>query len=136
MQRHPIHDSKLLLVVLLGLGLALAAGCSEDTKLQVNRLSTASGMPGDIVTIYGAGFQSDGTRDVRVFFEGKKAKVLRIQGDDEIKIEVPGGIDFGKTVDIKMIFEPGGEITLDKAFKYVEPTRSTVEDLVGEEGKK
>lgn len=136
MQSHPIRNSQFLLIVLLSLGLAFAAGCAEDTKLQVNRLSKETGIPGDIVTFYGSGFQSDGTKDVRVFFEGRKAKVLRIQGNDEIKVEVPGGIEFGTTVDIKMIFEPGGEITLEKAFKYTEPARSTVDDLVGEDGKK
>jgi hypothetical protein len=136
MQIHPILKYKLLLVALLGMGLAAGAGCAEETKLQVNRLSRTSGIPGDVVTVYGTGFQSKGAKDVRVYFEDKKAKVLRIQGNEEIKIEVPGGIDMGSTVDIKMIFEPGGEITLDKAFKYVEPSRSTVDELVGQEPKK
>jgi hypothetical protein len=136
MQSHPIRNHNLILVALLAIGLAFAAGCAEDTKLQVNRLSRSSGVSGDIVTFEGAGFQAGGAKDVRVYFDGHKAKVLRIQGNDEIKVEVPGGIELGKTVDIKMIFEPGGEITLEKAFKYVEPARSSVGDLVGEEGKK
>jgi hypothetical protein len=136
MQVHPILKYKLLLIALLGMALAAGAGCEEETKLQVKGLSRTSGIPGDVLTINGTGFQSKGAKDVRVYFEGRKAKVLRIQGNDEIKIEVPGGIDMGSTVDIKMVFEPGGEITLDKAFKYVEPSRSTVDDLIGEEDKK
>jgi hypothetical protein len=136
MQVHSILKYTLLFVALLSLVLAAGAGCEEDAKLQVNRLSRSSGISGDVLTVYGAGFQSKGAKDVRVFFGNQKAKVLRFQGDDEIKIEVPGGVELGSTVDIKMVFEPGGEITLEKAFKYVEPSRSTVDDLIGGEDKK
>lgn len=134
MHHYLVGEHKRLLVALLGIALVVAVGCSEESKLQVNRLSRDTGIPGDVITFYGTGFQAGGTKDVRVFFNNKKGKVLRIDGNEEIKVEVPGGIDMGTSVDIKVIFEPGGEITLEKAFKYVEPARNTVEDLM-EDGK-
>ena len=111
-------------------------GCSQDEGLKVKRVSRKSGIPGDSMAIYGTGFQTGGVKSVQVFFVDKKgdrdktAKVLRIKGNEEILVEIPGGIDFGRTVDIKLVFEPGGEITLKQAFTYQEPTQTTVDDLV------
>ncbi len=128
------YSVRTIWAVLLGAALVLALGCSEEKGLKVKKLSRTSGIPGDPITIYGSGFQADGVKNVRVFFGTKKAKVLGFRGNDRLVVEAPGGIDFGKEVDLRLIFEPGGEITLPKAFKYVRPNRSTVDDLLG--GKK
>lgn len=132
----------LLLAVLIGmLALFPGVGCSEDDSLKVTKLSRREGIPGDKMTIYGSGFQSGGRKNVRVFFGTRKARVLGFKGNGQLTVEVPGGIATGKTVDLKLVFEPGGEITYEDAFKYVELERTTVDDLLGggkkdEKGKK
>lgn len=125
-----VLDRYLLPIVILGLALALGPGCGGDDKLRVNRVSPDKGIPGQVMIIYGSGFQSGGHRDASVFFEGRPAKVQRIKGDNELYVEVPGGFDPGKTVDILVRFEPGGEITYPKAFTYIEDERNTVNDLL------
>jgi hypothetical protein len=125
--RYGLLAAAILGMVMLGVG----TGCSEDDKLTITKLSKQRGIAGDTLTIYGTGFQAGGRRHVRVFFDSKKAKVLRFKGNTEFTVSVPGGIDFGKTVDIKVVFEPGGIHTYEKAFTYVKPEQTTVDDLVG-----
>lgn len=117
--------------LLLGVVLVFGAGCDEDKGLKIKRLSRDKGVSGDSLIIYGSGFQTDGPRNVRVFFEHKRAEVLGIKGNEQIVVKIPGGIDTGKTVDLKILFEPGGELTYPDAFTYIESERSTVDDLVG-----
>jgi hypothetical protein len=113
--------------------LVLATACAEDEGLKVKSLSRTSGAPGEFITIVGSGFQSGGARDARIYFGNEKVHTAQIKGDDKILVKVPGGIEMGTTVDIKLIFEPGGDITYPNAFKYVLPVRQDVGDLV--EGK-
>ena len=122
--------------IMIGLLLALGVGCSEDNTLKVTRLSKNAGTSGDTINIYGSGFQSGGRKDVRVFFGTKKADVLGFKGNGQMTVKVPGGVELGKTVDIKLVFEPGGELTYKDAFTYVKPTLHNPEDLLGGGGKK
>lgn len=122
----------LLAAALLGMVfLGVGTGCSGNDSLTIKKLSRSHGVPGDKMTIYGTGFQAKGRQDVRVFFGSKKAKVLGFKGSEQFTVDVPGGIDFGTTVDLKIIFEPGGVFTFEKAFTYVEPERASVDDLLG-----
>lgn len=115
------------LVAIVCLGLA----CAEDTTLKVTGLSKNIGMPGDTLLIEGSGFQSGGTRGLRIYFGNTKANVKRFIGDRQILVEVPGipGDEEGKTVDVQLIFEPGGAKKLANAFKYAEISQLTVEDF-------
>ena len=109
--------------------LFIALGCSEDAGLKVQRLSKDKGGPGDHLVIHGAGFQNGGARRVRVFFDNYKAKVIKFIGDEEIRVEVPGGPEMGKTVDVQLVFEPGGATKLSRAFRYVEIAGLKVDDF-------
>ena len=108
---------------------AVALGCSDDRALTVQRLSKDKGQAGDELVIHGSGFQSDGVKRVRVYFGNQQAKVKKFIGNDQILIEVPGGNNMGKTVDVQIIFEPGGAKQLAKAFKYIEISRLKVDDF-------
>lgn len=111
--------------------LCLGVGCSEDTTLKITSLSRSKGAPGETLNIYGSGFQSGGRKDVRVFFGAKKANVLGFKGNGQMTVKIPGGIDFGKTVDIKVVFEPGGQLTYEKAFTYAQPEIGDPEEMFG-----
>jgi hypothetical protein len=119
----------LLSMVMLGVG----TGCSDNDSLTVTKLSRSKGVEGDTLTIYGTGFQKGGSRSVRVFFDDTKAHVLGFKGNEQLSVKIPGGIEYGTTVDIKIVFEPGGVHTYKDAFTYVKPERASVDDLVGEE---
>lgn len=121
--------TKLCLLASVALAIGLAWGCGGEEGLTVKRLSRNQGKAGDSITIHGTGFQAGGTRAVRVYFGNRKAPVIGFNGDSEIKVEVPGGHDYGTTVDIELVFEPGGSITYPKAFKYADIPRLEVEDF-------
>lgn len=131
MRVHDLARSLRFTVALASLSLCLGAGCSSDTTLKITRLSRSTGSPGETLNIYGSGFQSGGRKDVRVFFGTKKANVLGFKGDDQIVVKVPGGVDFGKTVDIKVVFEPGGELTYENAFTYAKPEVADPDEMLG-----
>ena len=131
---HKYLERGLLIVALLGMVvLGLGSGCSDEDALTITKLSRSKGVEGDTLTIYGTGFQKGGSRNVRVFFGDTKAHVLGFKGNEQLSVKIPGGIEPGTTVDIKIVFEPGGVHTYKNAFTYVKPERSTVDDLVGEE---
>ncbi|MEM9490739.1 MAG: hypothetical protein AAGC55_16445, partial [Myxococcota bacterium] len=126
-----LHDTRgLVCSVFLIFGLILTSvACEDSGTLMVHRLSRDKGVPGDMVRIYGSGFQASGAKQVRVFFGSKKAKFIRYEGDEVILLEVPGGHEFGTTVDVELVFEPGGSKKLEKAFKYAEIARLEVDDF-------
>jgi len=115
-------------VVLL---LFVAVGCGgEDKKLKVTGIDPVTGdfQGGTQVVISGNRFTKDGARRASVFFGGKRADVRGFQGDGKLLVKTPGG-NPNEKVDILIIFEPGGEITLKQAFTYVEPKEVDVKDL-------
>lgn len=136
MRVHHLTRGAGLVAVLASVALCFGVGCSEDNTLRVTRLSRSSGSPGETINIYGNGFQSGGRKDVRVFFGTKKATVLGFKGNTQMTVKVPGGIDFGKTVDIKLVFEPGGNLTYKDAFTYAEPEVADPDELLGGGDKK
>lgn len=107
-------------------------GCGGDDGLKIKKVSPHQGdfSGGETVTIHGSGFKDKGAK---VYFGNKAAKVLRIEGSTEIKVQAPGG-EAGKEVDITIVFEAEGSKTLEKAYKYIEATGLGVGELT--EGEK
>lgn len=73
---------------------------------------------GTYVRITGTGFTSDGPRNVKVYFGARQGTVVRFASDTELIVEAPGG-KAKQTVDVLLIFDPGGELKLPKAFTFV-----------------
>lgn len=108
--------------------LALAACRKSDGKLKVTGIEPRSGdvMGGQMVAISGEGFRSV-TRNVKVYFGDRTGEVTRI-GDEEIIVRAPGG-NAGDVVDVLVMFEPGGELKVPKAFSFFEKDYADVDDL-------
>lgn len=121
-----------LLFVVLGL-----VACKEDKKLKVTGLDPTSGSieGGDVITVKGNRFTEDGARNVKVYFAGKPADFLEWDGDSELKVRAPAGDKDGDKVDVLLVFEPGGEITLHQAYTYHETKKADVNDLDTSKGK-
>ena len=119
----------LLLTVALGLGLGVAACDSNDGKLKVTGLEPRSGdhLGGQYVIVHGQNFQKI-NRNAKIYFGGIPGSVIRFSGDDEMIVMAPGG-KAGDTVDVMVVFEPGGEISIPKAFTFVEKKSVDVKDL-------
>jgi hypothetical protein len=117
-------------VAILAVLLALVVGCQEDKKLKVTGIEPASGAfeGGTRVIIKGNRFTKDGMRKASVFFGDRKGDVLSFRGDGELIVKTPGGAPNEK-VDVLIIFEPGGEITLKQAFTYIEEKKLEAGDL-------
>jgi hypothetical protein len=118
---------------LLALVLSLAAACgSSDTKLKVTGIEPDKGdvEGGTYVRIKGNRFIADGARNAKVYFGSRQGTVVRFASDSELIVEAPGGKP-NETVDVLIIFEPGGELKVPKAFTFVEKTNSEmrVQDL-------
>lgn len=123
------------LFLVLSLSLA-AAGCGEnDRRLKVTGISKAAidYEKGETVAISGNRFTADGPRTAKVFF-GKDPNyaqgiVKRFNGDNELIVEAPGG-KLGDTVDVLVVFEPGGQLKIPNAIKYIDKSDgATVDDL-------
>jgi len=106
--------------LLLGLVLAFV-GCKEDTKLRVNGVEPETGDAegGSYVRIFGNRFIADGARNAKVYFGSRQGTVVRFASDSELVVEAPGGKP-NETVDVLIIFEPGGELKIPKGFTFVE----------------
>jgi hypothetical protein len=119
-------------VVLLGLlgGLGLGAACGGDNpKLLITGIEPEKGSEGSYVRIHGNRFTADGPRSVRVLFGEQQAQVDRFESDSELIVTAPGG-KVGDVVNVTIVFEPGGKLTLAKAFRYVEKSEGpSVNDL-------
>jgi len=107
----------------------MAACGANDGKLKVNGLEPASGdtMGGQIVIIRGQNFLS-ATRTAKVYFGDQPGNVIRFRNDSEVVVEAPGG-KANQTVDVLVVFEPGGEITIPKAYTFRERKALDVNDL-------
>lgn len=120
-----------LLVVALGLVFTLHGCGSKDSKLKVTGIEPARGdvLGGTLVAIKGNGFIEGGTHNAKVYFGTAQGTVVRFASDSELRVQAPGG-KANETVDVLIVFEPGGEMKLPKAFTFVEKnTGPTVEDL-------
>jgi hypothetical protein len=120
------------LLVLLGLSFGLVACGSEDTKLKVTGIDPDRGdvEGGTYVKIKGNRFIADGARNAKVYFGSRQGTVSRFVNDGEMIVEAPGG-KANETVDVLIIFEPGGELKIAKGFTFVEKnnTGPSVQDL-------
>jgi hypothetical protein len=74
---------------------------------------------GTYVRISGSDFLADGPRDAKIYFGSHQGTVVRFASDSELIVEAPGG-KLGSAVDVLLIFAPGGELKLPKAFTFVE----------------
>jgi len=107
---------------LLALLLSLAAACgSSDTKLKITGIEPDKGdvEGGTFVRLKGNRFIADGARNAKVYFGSRQGTVVRFASDSELIVEAPGGKP-NETVDVLIIFEPGGELKIPKAFTFVE----------------
>jgi hypothetical protein len=114
----------------LVVGAAVMMGCgSNDGKLRVNGLEPRSGdaMGGQIVQINGQNFMKT-TRTVKVYFGDQIGNFIRFKSDTEMVVEAPGGKP-DATVDVLVVFQPGGEITIPKAFTFKEKKGMDADDL-------
>jgi hypothetical protein len=112
------------------LAAATAAGCSKDEGLKITGIEPKTGdlAGGQVVTITGSGFQSGGTRGVKVYFGNRSAKIRGFSGDDELRVEAPGGKE-GEVVDIEIIFDDSRRNKITKAFKYINTTPIDIKDF-------
>lgn len=115
--------------VTLWMACAAAACGGNDGKLKVKGMEPASGdvMGGQIVVINGQGFMKT-TRTAKVYFGDQPGNVIRFRNDEELIVEAPGG-KADQTVDVLVVFEPGGEITIPKAYTFREKKGLDVKDL-------
>jgi hypothetical protein len=102
--------------VAMGMG---GAGGGPVAPLAVTGLDPETGDPagGTYVAIKGTSFVADGGRDVKVYFGDKQATVVRFSSDTELIVEAPGG-KANQTVDVRLVFDPGGEMKITKGFTY------------------
>jgi hypothetical protein len=130
MRRSPYRFPVVVWLGLLG-SLWLGAACGNDNpKLLVTGIEPAKGSDGSYVRIHGNRFMADGPRSVRVLFGDQQAQVDRFESDSELIVTAPGGNKVGDVVNVTIVFEPGGKLTLPKAFRYVEKTEGpSVNDL-------
>jgi hypothetical protein len=109
------------LPLLLLLVMAAAACGGEDTKLKVTGIEPEKGdvIGGTYVRIKGNRFLADGARNAKVYFGSRQGTVIRFASDKELIVEAPGGKP-GEVVDVLIIFEPGGEMKINKGFTFIE----------------
>ena len=73
---------------------------------------------------------ADGPRVTKVYFGSRQGTVVRFASDSELIVEAPGGKPNEK-VNVLIIFDPGGQLTIKDGFTFVEKggAPSTVQDL-------
>jgi hypothetical protein len=119
------------LLVLLALCAVPSCG-DDDPKLKVTNLSPDKGDTdgGTYVVIKGNRFIKDGPRNAKVYFGSRQGSIVRFQSDSELIVQAPGG-KLDEVVDVLVIFDPGGQLTIKKGFKFVDKndTGPSVDDL-------
>lgn len=90
------------------------------TALAVNEVEPANGDAdgGTYVRLVGIGFTAEGPRNAKVYFGARQGTIVRFASDSELIVQAPGG-KVGETVDVLVIFDPGGERKLPQAFTFV-----------------
>jgi hypothetical protein len=137
-------DSRLRELAALGVlftaVLALAACDDDDPKLKVTDIYVPGhgGDPiaqgetegGTYVVIKGNRFIKDGPRNAKVYFGSRQGSIVRWQSDSELIVQSPGG-KADEVVDVLVIFDPGGQLVIKKAFKFVDKDNAmpSVDDL-------
>jgi len=108
------------LPIVAGLGLLFACG-ETDRKLKVTGLEPTKGdvEGGTYVVIKGNRFMKDGPRNAKVYFGSRQGSVVRFQSDSELIVQAPGG-KHDEVVDLLVIFDPGGQLKIPNAFRFVE----------------
>jgi hypothetical protein len=93
----------------------------KRTPLEVTSVSPEKGDAdgGTYVHINGSGFMANGARSAKVYFGARAGAVIRFASDGEMIVEAPGGHP-NETVDVLVLFEPGGELKLQHAFTFIE----------------
>lgn len=93
---------------------------APQTGLRVTGVEPSTGdvEGGTYVRFKGAGFLPDTPLSVKVYFGSRQGTVIRIASDEELIVEAPGG-RANETVDVVLVFDPGGERTLPRAFTFV-----------------
>jgi hypothetical protein len=116
--------------LLVATALALCfGGCGgSDTKLKVTGIDPEKGdaAGGTYVKIYGNAFTTPDARGAKIYFGSRKGTVVRFASDRELVVEAPSGTP-NQTVDVLVIFEPGGELKIPKAFTFVEKTAPNID---------
>jgi hypothetical protein len=74
---------------------------------------------GTYVKLTGSNFIADGPRQAKIYFGSRQGTIVRFQSDSALIAMAPAGKP-GDTVDVLVIFEPGGQLEIPKAFTYVE----------------
>jgi hypothetical protein len=122
----------------LVVGLGLFVGCGEtDRKLKVTGLEPTKGdiEGGTYVVIKGNRFMKDGPRNAKIYFGSRQGSVVRFQSDSELIVQAPGG-KHDETVDVLVIFDPGGQPKTPNAFKFVDKADETLNpDDIGKKTK-
>ena len=90
-------------------------------ELEVTSIDPAQGdaRGGTYVRVRGNRFTNNGSRATRVYFGSRAGTVIRVSSDHEMIVEAPAGTP-GETVDVTVIFEPGGAVHLPRAFSFVD----------------
>jgi hypothetical protein len=84
---------------------------------------------GTYVVLKGERFLKDGPRNAKVYFGSRQGTVVRFQSDSELIVQAPGGKK-DEVVDVLVIFDPGGQIKLSKAFTFVDKGNGpSIDDL-------
>ena len=98
---------------------------APSSQLAVTNLEPSKGdsQGGTYVVIKGRRFLADGPRMVKIYFGSRQGSVVRFASDSELIVEAPGG-KVGETVDVRLVFEPGGQLELAKAFTFVDVTNA------------
>jgi hypothetical protein len=96
-----------------------AASADPAPRLSVKAIEPAKGDAdgGTYCRITGSRFIADGPRSAKVYFGSRQGTIVRFASDTELIVEAPGG-SAGATVDVLVIFEPGGELKMPHAFTF------------------
>jgi hypothetical protein len=111
------------------LALALLGGCKEDKQLKVTGMTPSKGtyLGGQQIKVTGNRFTKDGMRTVQVYFGSSQGHVQKF-ADTEMTVMAPGG-KINETVDVTFYFEPGGVLTIPKAYTFIEEKAASMDDL-------
>lgn len=99
-------------------------GPAPAAKLSVTGIDPPRGdaAGGTYVKLNGTNFIAEGPRNVKVYFGSKQGTVIRFASDTELIVEAPGG-KANETVDVLLVFDPGGELKIVKGFTFEKPKK-------------
>ena len=103
-----------------------SAGCQgKGGPLKVDRVEPDQGITagGDLVTIYGSGFEP-GKTGVEVRFGRARAEQVGIAAGNKITVVTPAG-DKGP-VDVTLMFDNGAQFKIPSGFKFIVPSTQDV----------